>query len=191
MKKPKGIVITTSEATEQWFDECYASIAKLGYPILVVINGVELDQCERMESEHMTVYVNNWNGYELGGIQRGTEEFDEFVHLMDTCVVTDGEMIHKMFEHDGSVHLCRGFFSYIGKYVSKIVIKTGIPKVTDKEQAIHHERHWNVKYLANDPKAIQFDPELPVTTDVFEEKNGRNNMILDNGFIKKWKGTWR
>lgn len=199
MRKPKGIVITTSAHTEQWFDACYDSVKDLGYPILVVVNAGEVDhEGKKFESEFMEsnegkfmVQVNNWNGFEMGGILRGTEHFDEFIHLMDTCVITNPEAIERMFEHKGSMYFCRGFFSYLGKYISDIAIKTGIPKVEDKEAAIFHEHAWHRKYLANDPNAKQFDPALPVTTEIFEEKNGRNNMVIDNGFIKKWKATYR
>lgn len=195
-KKPKGIVITTSPHTALWAEDCLKSVQELGYPVLVVNNDPNIEEegivyQAKEEGNDFTIINNNWNGFELGGIQRGAEFFDEFIHLMDTCVVKDPKMIEEMFNHNGSVYLCRGFFSYLGKYISSIVEKVGTPRVEDKEQAIYHERSWNARYLDNDPNAKQFQPELPVTTDVFEEKNGRKNMVLDNGFIIKYKGTWR
>ena len=105
----RGIIITTSEATQQWFDDCFNSIKDLGYPVLVVVNAGEVDhEGKKFESEFMQsedgkfmVQVNNWNGFEMGGILRGTEHFDEFIHLMDTCVITNPEAIERMFEHNG------------------------------------------------------------------------------------------
>lgn len=191
-KKPKGIVITTSPHTYRWLDDCIASVEKLGYPILLVIND-ETSPVNMLRSDdgNRICVVNDWNGFELGGIMRGAEYFDEFVHLMDTCVVRNPEMIEKMFQHDGSVYLCKGFFSYLGKYKSDVLAKVGIPRVENKEMAIHHERYWHERYLACDRKAIQFDPPLPITTDLFERKYDRQNMVLGNGYITKWKATWR
>jgi len=191
-KKGKGIVITTSAETSVWLDACIQSVENLGYPILVVINDPKAEKMEGPEgTAKFKVAVNNWNGFELGGIARGTEVFTEFVHLMDTSVITNPEIIKTMFEHDGSMYACRGFFSYLGKYISEIVKETGIPRVEHKDGAIFHEHNWHRKYLENDPNAMQFSPKLPVVTNVFEEKHGRNNMVLDNGFIKKWKATYR
>lgn len=176
----RGIVITTSEHTKDWLPECLESLGNK-YPILVVGNNYG--------GERVNV-VNDWNGFELGGILRGAEHFDEFIHLMDTCIVKDQKMFDEMFEHKGSVYLCDGFFSYLGKYRKEILDKVGIPKINNKADAIALENSWNRKYLDADPNAVQYLPELPIHTGVFVEKHGRKNMVLDNGAIVKFKGTW-
>lgn len=185
MKKIKqGIVITTSEPTKAFLPDCLASLERVAdsYPVVVVGNQTRGD---------LVNITNDWNGYELGGILHGAELFDEFLHLMDTCVLTDDEMVHEMFSHDGGVYLCRGFFSYLGKYDSGAVRRVGIPKIETKDEAIRAEWEWNGKYLGADHKAIQFQPPLPVITEVFEMRHGRQNMVLDNGFIKKYKARWK
>jgi len=176
----RGIVITTSEHTKDWLPECVASLGTK-YPILVVGNNYK--------SELVNV-VNDWNGFELGGILRGAEHFDEFIHLMDTCIVNDQTILDELFEHNGSVYLCDGFFSYLGKYRKEILDKIGIPKINSKGEAIEMERAWNRKYLDADSDSVQYIPELPIHTSVFVEKHGRKNMVLDNGKIIKFKGTW-
>lgn len=177
----KGIVVTTSKYTEKWLDECLDSLPK-NYPILVVSNNFETPKAN---------VVNNWNGFEVGGIKRGAEVFDEFIHLMDTCVINNPEIIERSFEHQGSVYFTPGFFSYLGKYKKDILDKIGVPIIHTKAEAVECEARWNGRYLAQDKDAIQFRPILPVESDVFEEKNGRLNMVLSNGFITKYKGTWR
>ena len=187
---PQGIVITTSEATKDWLPECLNSLKNAPYPILVVGNG----GWQPIIPEgilNVTVVVNDWNGWELGGIKRGAEHFEEFVHLMDTVVVKDISMFEKMFDTKGSVHLCPMFFSYLGKYRTWILETVGIPKIHDKEEAITAEHMWNNTYLSCDLLAEQFEPELPITTDVFEEKHGRRNMVCENDFIIKYKATHR
>lgn len=190
----KGIVVTTSPHTAHFAQECLASLESAGYPIVMVnndpnygSNGLQI----ALDNGNFKIYVNDWNGFELGGILRGAEEFDEFIHIMDTCIIDDPSMFEKMFAHDGGVHLCRGYFSYLGKYKSDIVKKIGVPRITTKAEAIAQEVEWNQKYLKEDKNAIQFEPELPVTTDVFEERHGRTNMVLKNGYITKYKGTWK
>lgn len=189
----RGIVITTSKHTYNFLADCLRSVRDAGYPILVVYNDEEytLDSGNMKVHEDFLVVYNNWNGFELGGIKRGAEFFDEFIHLMDTTVVLNTEMIETMFKEEGSVYLCNRFFSYLGKYKKEIVDQIGVPKVTNKEEAIRQELEWNRRYLENDPKAVQFYPQLPITTDIFEEKYGRINMILSNGFIIKYKARWK
>lgn len=152
------------------------------YPILVVGNQTEGDEVN---------ITNDWNGFELGGIARGAEIFDEFVHLMDTCYVHDYRLFVDMFSTDGSVHLCPKFFSYLGKYRTEILNKVGIPKIDNKEDAIRAEWEWNGRYLEADPLAKQFEPIVPITTKVFEHKHGRDNMVISNGLITKYKATYR
>jgi len=176
----KGIVITTSRATKDWLPELLASIDKR-FEVLVVGNLVT--------GENIDI-TNEWNGFELGGILRGYENFDEFVHLMDTCVIHDNEMFDMMFDYNGSMYLCDHFFSYLGKYKRDILEKTEIPKINTKEDAIALENVWNARYLKNDPNAKQFLPSLPIHTHDFVEKHGRKNMVLTNGFMTKWKATW-
>ncbi len=187
-KIPRGIVITTSQYTKDWLPECLASIMGGKYPILLVSNGGYVPEWGGMNCK---LVVNNWNAWEVGGIARGAEVFDEFVHLMDTCVVKDYAMFDIMFDHPGSVHLCPGFFSYLGKYRTNVLGAVGIPQISTKEEAITCEHIWNRQYLDFDPIAMQFEPELPITTDVFVEKHGRTNMVIENPYIIKWKATHR
>jgi hypothetical protein len=176
----KGIVITTSEATKVFLPELLKSIEDK-YSILVVGN--------QTSGEHIDI-TNEWNGFELGGIGRGYENFDEFVHLMDTCVIKDNKMFDIMFEHKGSMYLCDYFFSYLGKYRKEILDLVGVPKINNKRDAIALENRWNGEYLRNDPDAKQFIQSLPIHTDKFIEKNGRTNMVLENDYIIKYKATW-
>jgi hypothetical protein len=184
----KGIIITTSEATKNFLGDCLKSCYGPKYPIVVVGNGGYLPDVTRWNT---AVIKNDWNGFELGGIARGAEMFDEFIHLMDTCIVKDIKMFDQMFEAPGGVHLCPRFFSYLGKYRTDALKQIGIPRIETKQEAVAMEVSWNAQYLAADSQAKQFEPVLPIETDVFEEKYGRKNMVCENDFIKKYKGTYR
>lgn len=181
----KGIVITTSEYTKDFLRECLDSLPRK-WPILVVSNdyeGVEVP-------EWAEVVHNPWKGFELGGVYQGSEHFDEFVHLSDTTVIRNPDMFDIMFDFPNSMYLCDGFFSHLGKYRTKILEEVGIPVITDKYIGIHYENVWHKDYLKAEPEAVQFSPPLPVHSDVFTEIHGQTRMVLDNGYITKYKGTW-
>lgn len=201
----QGIVITTSETTEPFLNDLLESLPTM-WPILLVCNDNHIPQVVRLAKlpPSTTVVCNDYNAWELGGVTKGAEHFDEFVHLMDTCIINKGivdekwpeaqltpEMLFRiMFGGPGSCYLCRGFYSYLGKYRSDILRHVGIPRIETKEQAIHAEDNWNRVYLAADPSAWQFPALLPISSNVFEEKHGRRNMVLTNGYITKYKATW-
>jgi hypothetical protein len=160
----RGIVITTSSQTKSWLPECLQSVKNSPYTIVIQDNGAS-------------------GGFELAGIQKGKELFDEFIHLMDTTVVKDISLFDKLFEMEGHVFLTNGGYHFMGKFVSDDL--PDIPEVRFKEEAIALELHW-----LKGKKKSYFLPDLPVHTEVFEEKHGRKNMVLSNAFITKWKATW-
>lgn len=179
----RGIVITTSEHTQPFFIDLIKSIQEVKYPIMVVGNngycgkGVDI--------------VNDWNGFELGGILRGSQYFDEFVYLQDTVVIKDIKLFDIVFEHKGqSVEISKDFYSYIGKYVSKDIEKVGIPKVENKKEAVFHEISGFRPAYLRQSNPIKLDSLLPIESGVFEEKHGRNNMVLESDYLIKYKGCW-
>lgn len=160
----KGIVITTSDATRDYLNDLMQSIDLCTYPV------------------HIHRNTKDNNRWELGGIQAGKDRFDEFVHLMDSTLIKDITLFDKLFEIEGNVFLTQGGYHYMGKFVSNTLPE--IPVISTKAEAIQQELQWykgEKKY---------FEPDLPVHTDVFEEKFGQRRMRLENDFIIKWKGTF-
>lgn len=172
----RGIVITTSKHTKDFLPDCLYSIKDIHYPILVVGNRYLPDVDEGR------IIVNDWNGFELGGIKRGKEIFDEFIHIMDSTLIKDTALFEKLFKMEGNVFLTQGGYHYMGKFVSETLPE--IPKIHTKEEAIEMELNWLSKPYT------YFEPDLPVHTDIFEEKFGSNRMKLENKYIIKWKGTY-
>jgi hypothetical protein len=182
-----GIVITTSPASAAWLPACLASVQQYaeGRPILVVGNLCAPDLPTGVE-----FVQNDWNAWELGGIYRGAQRFEQFVHLMDTTEVLSAELFRQMDTQESGVYLCDGFFSYLGKYLRRYIEPIGIPKITTKQEAIACEGAWNAAYLHQDRTARPYTPMLPIHTKEFVTKHDRLNMVLTNGHIVKWKGTW-
>lgn len=172
----RGIIITTSKHTEKFLKDCLDSIPRKYCPLVVCNGGYYAEEADQL-------IVNDWNGFELGGILRGKEVFDEFIHIMDTTIIKDPSLFEKLFEMPGHVFLTKGGYHYMGKFVSKDLPE--IPKIEHKSDAIALELHW----LGDKPRTY-FEPDLPVHTDIFEEKHGRKNMVLENDYLIKYKATW-
>lgn len=179
----KGVVITTSEYTRDFLKPLLESIKGTKYPVLVVSNGGYFPQTDATLDYELI--VNDWNGWELGGIQRGKEKFEEFVHIMDSTIIKDISLFDKLFEIEGNVALTKDHFHYMGKYVSKLLPNT--PRMNSKDLAIFMETTW----LSKDENYSEFTPDLPVHTNNFIEINGRKRMVLENDYMIKYKGTWQ
>lgn len=174
-KISRGIVVTTSEYTKDFLADCLKSLTGTKYPILVVAN-------QYTPTTDYPLVVNEWNGFELGGILRGKEQFDEFIHLMDTTEVKDIDKLESVFDTPGHIFFTKGGYHYMGKFVSQDL--PDIPVINNKADAIALELSW----LKRGYK--EFEPDLPVHTNVFVDKYGQWRMFLENDFIIKYKGTF-
>lgn len=179
-----GIVISTSEHTKDFLNDCLESLKDVEQPILVVGNDGFTPEVSR------ETITNDWNGFELGAILRGAERFDRFIYLPDTCLVHDPKFIDFVFQTDDAVAFCDRFMGYFGKYRTEILRKTGIPKITTKNEAVLLETYWNQTYLHTDGNVKIFQPSVPIETDIFETIHGKSRMVCSNGLITKFKGTY-
>lgn len=174
----RGIVIGTSEYTKDFLKPLLESIKDTKYDILVVSNGGYNPELP----EGVKLIVNDWNGWEIGVIGRGKENFDEFVHIMDSTLIKDISLFDKVFEIPGNVVFTKGNFHYMGKFVTKEL--PNLPRVHDKTTAIMLEVRWLDGF-----KYTEFTPDLPVHSLIWEEIHGQKRMRLENEYMIKWKGT--
>jgi hypothetical protein len=144
------------------------SLIGVPYPVIL------LDRCE----------------YELGKIRWVYEHttIKQFLFLQDSCIVKDFGWIDALFSHDKSVSLSHHqYFMYLGKYTRTDLAKVDMPVVSSKKEAVEQESQWTGRYAA----AAQSDSLWPLfDTNVFEERHGRTNMVLENDHIIKYKGHW-
>lgn len=101
-----------------------------------------------------------------------------FILLHDTMVVKD-QSLFDIVKDKGNIKIANQMF--LGKFVAPYNLPE---KPRTKAEAIDMETFW---YTPKDWELLC--PEL-VDVPVFEEKNGRMNMVLENQYIKKWKGNW-
>ena len=183
----RGIVITTSEFTKDFLKPCLDSLKGTKYNILIVSNGgykpdIEFPTWETKNLRATVLVINNWNGWEIAGIQRGKETFSEFVHIMDTTLIKDIKLFDKLFAKKGNVVLTKNNFHYMGKFVTKEL--PNLPRVHDKTTAIMLETKWLDGF-----KYTEFTPDLPVHSLNREIIHGQDRMRIENKYIVKWKGT--
>lgn len=161
----RGIVIGCVEDQRGFYEDMVKSL-KTTYPIIFSWGGLD----RPVES------------FEYGAIKVGKDNFDEFVFLHGTMIIKDNSIFDKLFAMEGTVALTNHFFHSMAKFVSKDM--PPIPEVKTKREAIAHEIYWY-----NKPYRV-FEPELSEVSEVFEERHGRTNMVLENQYFIKYKGHW-
>jgi hypothetical protein len=185
----KGIVICTHKDSTEQFNNCIESliVPNNKYSIYYVVNGFT-DRCR-----YGNLIITGSDTFELGAISEAINEFklDEFILLQDSIEIKNIELFDICFnEHEGkSVYFFNDFFCYAGKYRKEILDKLiPLPIITTKLDSIIQENDFNKKYLEMENESINLFSL--VDTNIFEEKFGRKNMIIENNFLKKYKGTW-
>lgn len=172
----KAIVIGTYHGREAWLKDCLESLNNyVRYPILSLNVPWELNAIRWIYDETF---------------------IDEFLFLQDTVIVKNHKWIDEVFDHKGSVSLChKPFFMYLGKYERRLLTHldrayaTSWPLVTNKREAVTHEGEWTGWYNEADPKTNKYLWDLD-DTEVYEFRHGRNNKVIENDHIIKYKGTW-
>jgi hypothetical protein len=164
-KTHRGIVIACTEKSRPFYEELVKTL-KTPYPILFSWEGAGRDV----------------QSHEYGAVAQAKELFDEFVFLHDSVLIKDNSLFDKLFYTPGHVALTAGFYHLMGKFISADLPE--IPVVHTKRESIEKELGWFTK-----PYSV-FPEQLPYISNVFEFKNGRNNMVLENSYMVKYKGHW-
>jgi hypothetical protein len=101
----------------------------------------------------------------------------------------------KMFEHPGSVSVTDdpGIFGmYMGIYTRSDLSKVELYSPVTQRDSIKAEIEWTKKYANLADKVTVVFPDLRDSKNKgFVEHHGRINMVLENEYIKKYKGTWK
>lgn len=166
-------VVATTPGREKWLAQCITSL--FARDVLVV------------SLEH---------GYELGKIQWVYEHTDieRFLFLQDSVEVLSDGFWARLNEFDGSVALLSDpdkYGSYMGVYERSILQYCDWPDVSGKADSIAHEIMWTRDYCARAGDIPVMFPELRDAAGFETERFGRNNLVLENQYFRKWKGTWK
>ena len=165
------IVIGSSPGREQWLADASGSIQR----------------------EHIAV-VNY--GYELAKIRWALEntQAERFLFLQDSFIVKDQALFGMLEAFPGSVALYSDpapYGCFAGVYERSVLRKVGVPFVDSKRDAVRLEIEWTRKYVEAAGNVPVLFPKVRDATGYIEDHNGRDNLVLENKYIIKYKGTWK
>ena len=162
----KGIIVVTYPGSP-WLSDCIASLVGVKYPVYLCIN------------------PPGKSAYDMEAFYYAKEHkiYDFFV-LHDSMVIKDISLFDKVFELKGNVQLSHIWQMGLGKFNIHNIPELPT-KPTDKLSAIRFENSYLRTIKVNHTLFT-----LLKDTDIFEEKHGKKRMIIENEFIRKYKGTW-
>ena len=165
------VVIGSSPDRQEWLADCSGSIKR----------------------DHIAV-VNT--GFELGKIRWVIENTtaDRFLFLQDSWLIKNEGFWDLLDAHSGSLAINSDpyyFGCYAGVYERSVIERIGVPLMADKRDAIRNEVEWHKAYVqvAGEPTVLFPDLTDNNATGTVE-RHGRINLVLENKYIAKYKGTW-
>jgi hypothetical protein len=128
-------------------------------------------------------------------------EWDELLFLHDSCEIKDYELFDIVFEQykEKSVSFTGHpyFLMGLGKFLRDPYIKASFPTKNAYMDYKDKEYTFGQRYLqhSKEEKPVVLFPDFmePEERDFYrpmEHKFGRRNIILENKYIKKYKGHW-
>jgi hypothetical protein len=164
------IVVATTPGRENWLAQCLASIAQ---PVLVLSDFT----------------------FELGKINWifNNTTIERFFFLQDSVIIKD-ERLFELLDEKASIALTNDpstYGMYMGVYERKHLAKIDIPIPQSKREAIEFEMTWTAKYCQAAKNVRIAFPDLADRNAVKKEiVFGRENLVLENDFLIKYKGNW-
>lgn len=156
---------------------------------------VWLSQCLNSLKDIPCVVISDYN-FELGKIiwiYKNTN-VDRFFLLQDSFIVKNDKFWKLLDEYPNSLSVNDDpylYGSYVGIYERSVLDKIEIPQPTSKKEAVHLEIEWNKKYVqAAGNVPVLFNDLRDSLAKGIEERNGRQNLVLENDYLIKYKGTW-
>lgn len=121
-------------------------------------------------------------------------DLDEFFVLNDTIKVKDNYLFNVLFEENKgkSVFMNKKGQMFLNKYLMKELLQCDISIIKNvkcKRDDVVLENKLHYEYIK------RFNPvildETFIDNNKREKKFGRLNMILENNYLKKYKGCWK
>jgi len=191
------IAIVTHRENFEMLENLVKSIEGVKYPVVIVVNdSINTDEATKQKYSKFNhrIIFNEKDGFELGALKRVLEETDaeEIVLLQDSCEIKDLKLFDMMFENQNSVAISETFLSYLRKYERSVLEQMKIPETKTKTESVRNEGQFNGNYMNLCQVDILFG-RFGFTYfegNRFEERFGRMNLISENDYLIKYKGTW-
>lgn len=167
------VVVATTPGRESWLSECLSSI------------------------DREVLVIRQAGTWELGKIKWLYEntQLDRFLFLHDSVIIKNQAFFDMMFSHEGSVSVTNDpcvFGMYMGIYTRADLSKVDLYSPVTQRDSIRAEMEWTQQYARSADKVTVVFPDLKDSKNKgFVEHHGRVNMVLENDYIKKYKGTWQ
>lgn len=165
------IVIATTPGRQDWLKQCLNSISK---PVLVLSDFT----------------------FELGKINWifNNTKIDRFMFLQDSIIIKDEKIFELLYEDKGSIALTNDpcmYGMYMGIYERQVLEKIDIPIPKSKAESIQYELTWTETYCkAARNVRLAFTDLTDSRAKRKEVIFGRENLVLENDFLIKYKGNW-
>ena len=165
------IVIGSSADRQDWLADCSASIKR----------------------DHIAVVSF---GFELAKISWVIDNTiaERFLFLQDSWVIKNDAFWDLLDATNGSVALTADpyfFGCYAGVYERWVIKEIGVPRMADKRDAIRHEIEWHRRYVEVAGEPTVLFPDLTDANAIGQiQLHGRTNLVLENDYLVKYKGTW-
>lgn len=170
----KVIIICTTINRTNWLKNCLDSFKGYNkYPII-------------------TLMINEGKGRFADFINEIKKlPYDEFILLQDSMEIKNTDVFDICFNDTRSVSLSSvpdKFGNFHGKFIMSIFRQVEVPEIKDKKDDVLFELKFSNDYLN---KCGEYTELCDLKhTNNFVEKFGRLNMITENDYIRKFKGTW-
>ena len=166
-----NILIATTPEREHWLTDCLKSFGTT------------------------PVTVRSDYGFELGKIRwaYANTKWDRWWFFQDSVIIKDQSFLQTGWDKGTSVALSNcptAFGMYLGIYSRATLDKVGFPIVHSKEDAIRYEVEWHLDYCRNESVEVMFPELTDHNAKGTEERHGRINLVLENDYLIKYKGTW-
>jgi len=172
-----AIVICTTPGRDGWLADCLESV-------------------HATASDKWPLIVLSDFSFELGKIRwlLANTTLDRWFLLHDTVVVHNADLFTQAFSKPLScaVSTCPTKFGmYLGVYARRTLERLErIPQPDTKDQAIFWEKAFADEYCAVEDVPVLFTDFDDAHAPFEEERHGRNNLVLTNPHLTKYKGTW-
>lgn len=145
-----------------------------------------LSDCLKSMPINRTVKVHRTGGYEIAALRTACRYFDRFVFLQDSTVV-----LHPTFwdviDSTEPAWLLGGPPMYMAVYNRDDLA----PAIADAPETM--DKPSSIVWEGELAKRISYPTLWPEVIDAagrIEERHGRRNLVLENRYLAKWKGTW-
>ncbi len=172
------VVVSTGVDRTDWLRDCLASLTP----------------------ERVTI-ARPRTGGELGAIKMIHESthWSRWLLIQDSCLVLDEGFWDLVGSWAGPALLCPRPSMYMAIYERRVLEQMDIPDVAaglDRGVSIHYETEWMDRYVwTAETLGMEVPVLMPDFTDANAQRtefhNGRLNLVLENKFLRKYKGTWR